>query len=79
MAFIESDASREEVQGFLEKPDLRLTVEQATALAREQRELRGDRWLTYLVLRAVERSGYDRGHAVATREAAATEGSEACQ
>lgn len=73
------DAPEAEVQALLERPGLRLTVEQAIALAKEQRALRGNPWLTLLVLQAVERSGYDRGHAVATREASATEYSEAPQ
>jgi hypothetical protein len=61
---------------MLTDSSLRLTISHALDLMVIHPEIRESRWLTALVFAAVERSGYDRGHAVATAEANATEPTE---
>jgi hypothetical protein len=61
------------LEALMNDPSLRLTVTEALDWMLKHQEIRASRLLTAHVLQSVERSGYDRGHAVATAECNATE------
>lgn len=61
------------LEALMNDVTLRLTVTEALDWMLRHREIRDSRLLTARVMQAVERSGYDRGHAVGTAEASATE------
>ena len=75
MSGVATNLSEDELVALL-GPHSRLTVDEAVLLFQRNPVARGSRWLTYLVCRAVERSGYDRGHAVYADEAAALRAGE---
>lgn len=64
------------LEEMLTDSSLRLTIAGAIDLMLLNPAIGESRWLTALVFAAVERSGYDRGHAVATAECNATEPTE---